>query len=243
LSDVAEGYDLAGDSDVDLAHAQLTLQVTKKLPTVVVTDLKSSAGTRVEKYLLQSGKSQKAFLNNIITIGETGIKVLPLKARNTSMGSVGHVEIMNVPDVDMLEATEKENSTPAEKGLMLALVEGASNAPSMYLRPGEAKIVGSKGDFVVNGADPSHLKLTLHVTRQMMSIQVKDLRSKSGTFINGNKVQEGKLFIGDSLKVGDCTWKVTKDDGDLKQPGMKMPNVVACRACSRVSSRIHCWST
>ena len=224
--DVVDGYDLAGDSDVDLAHAQVTLQVTKKLATVVVKDLKSSAGTLVGKHFLQSGTSQKAFLNDMITIGETGIKVLPLKSPVASMGSAGRFKIINFPDVDMQVLIEKENSKPPERGLKLTLVEGPANTPFMHLLPGETKIVGSKGDFVVKGADPSHLKLTLHVTRQVMAVQVKDLRSKTGTFINGNKVQEGKLFIGDLLKVGDCTWKVTRDDGDLKQSGTNTANAV-----------------
>ena len=237
-----DGYDLAGDSDVDLEHVEITLQATKKLATVVVKDLRSSSGTYVNKTMIASGKSQKVFINDTITIGaETIIKVLPLVAMETR--GAASVEVSNVPDVDMQEISSsdetKENATPSHQGVKLIFVEGPHENESLEILQGKSVVLGSQADFVVQGADDSHVKLTLQVSRQLVAVSVKDLRSSSGTFINGNKVRgEGKLFLGDLLKIGSSTMKVaTKDEAAAKTTTKK--STVAPKKSTLVQPKVN----
>ena len=66
------------DSSIDATHARLDLNYARKLCTVTVTDLKSSSGTFVNSARIASGKDRKAFMNDIIQIGDQKMQIKTL---------------------------------------------------------------------------------------------------------------------------------------------------------------------
>ena len=66
------------DASVDATHARLELIYARKLCTVTVTDLKSSSGTFVSASRIPSGKDRKAFINDLIQVGDVIMQVKPL---------------------------------------------------------------------------------------------------------------------------------------------------------------------
>ena len=223
--DDPDEYVLSGDPSIDLAHAQVTLQVNKALVTVLVKNFKSSAVTAVGSFLLGPGKSQKAFINDTIVLGETSIKVVPLKP--------------GIPEVDMQESTEKENATPnptdskvhaqtgtsaKARGFRLEFTAGPYLGSSIVLKDGTV-------DTIVLGANPhpksgnvfklnkdssitdaSHVRLELDASRKgYCSLRAIDLKSSQGFRLNGIQVGKGKketAFANDSLVIGSSVVKI-----------------------------------
>ncbi|KAI2508566.1 hypothetical protein MHU86_5858 [Fragilaria crotonensis] len=211
---------LSGDPSVDLVHAQVTLQVNKRLVTVLVKDLKSSAGTVVEKVRLGAGKSQKAFINDTIVLGKTIIKVLPLKPGVSHPGFTSTLRTKDIQDFRVQESTEKENATPIPisskahsrdgpaakpRGFRLEFTAGPYQGASIVLQDGAV-------DTIVLGANPhpksgnifrlnkdasitdsSHVRLELDASRKAFcSLRAIDLKSTLGFRLNGIQVGKGK---------------------------------------------------
>ena len=65
---------LKRDKRLKASHLTLTLSVTKKLVTVVITD-KSKGGTQVNRDTVNKGK---AFINDMITIGDSVLEIRSL---------------------------------------------------------------------------------------------------------------------------------------------------------------------
>lgn len=78
------------------------------------------------------------------------------------------------------------------------------------LRPGAIKTVGRapRADFVVDAALVSRLHCRL--TAGDDSVEVVDLSSTNGTFVNGKRVKHGTLATGDRLRVGRVELKVER---------------------------------
>ena len=70
------------------------------------------------------------------------------------------------------------------------------------LPPGSVKTVGRStgAEFIVEAALVSRLHCQLTATDD--SVQVKDLRSTNGTFVNGKRVTAAELKEGDKLSIG-----------------------------------------
>ena len=70
------------------------------------------------------------------------------------------------------------------------------------LPPGSVKTVGRStgAEFIVEAALVSRLHCQLTATDD--SVQVKDLGSTNGTFVNGKRVSAGELKEGDTLSIG-----------------------------------------
>ena len=70
------------------------------------------------------------------------------------------------------------------------------------IRPGSAGTIGRSPDaeFIVEAALVSRLHCQLTATADMLEVQ--DLGSTNGTFVNGNRVTSAQLFDGDRLSVG-----------------------------------------
>jgi len=83
-----------------------------------------------------------------------------------------------------------------------------SNDPSadrrvtIRLPPGSVKSIGRSPDaeFIVEAALVSRLHCEFTATAQ--TLQVKDLGSTNGTFVNGKRVAAAELHEGDRLSVG-----------------------------------------
>jgi pSer/pThr/pTyr-binding forkhead associated (FHA) protein len=70
------------------------------------------------------------------------------------------------------------------------------------LRPGAVKTVGraARADFVVNAALVSRLHCRISAGDE--TLEVVDLSSTNGTFVNDKRVKHAKLKRGDRLRVG-----------------------------------------
>jgi pSer/pThr/pTyr-binding forkhead associated (FHA) protein len=70
------------------------------------------------------------------------------------------------------------------------------------MTPGAVKTVGraTRADFIVDAALVSRLHCRL--TASDASLEVVDLKSTNGTFVNGRRVQKATLGTGDRLRVG-----------------------------------------
>jgi len=78
------------------------------------------------------------------------------------------------------------------------------------LPAGAIKTVGRapRADFIVDAALVSRLHCRLTATDR--SVEVVDLQSTNGTFVNGKRVAQAKLAVGDRLRVGRVELKVAR---------------------------------
>jgi pSer/pThr/pTyr-binding forkhead associated (FHA) protein len=100
--------------------------------------------------------------------------------------------------------------------------------------PGTIKTVGRapRADFIVDAALVSRLHCRLEVTDDR--IDVIDLESTNGTFVNGERVERARVRSGDLLQIGRLALKVAIGehlayiDALLKRDAKKID--AACRA-------------
>ena len=78
------------------------------------------------------------------------------------------------------------------------------------LRPGGIKTVGRapRADFIVKAPLVSRLHCRLEAG--VDKIDVIDLASTNGTYVNGKRVDRGRLGSGDTLKVGRVELTIEK---------------------------------
>lgn len=80
------------------------------------------------------------------------------------------------------------------------------------LLPGTLKTMGRapRADFVVDAALVSrvHCRFTLHDTNEL---ELEDLGSTNGTFVNGKKVMRTQLSDGDKLTIGRVQFVVNSE--------------------------------
>lgn len=76
--------------------------------------------------------------------------------------------------------------------------------------PGTIKTMGraARADFIVDAALVSRLHCRLEVTEDR--IDVVDLESTNGTFVNGQRVDRGRVRSGDLLQIGRLSLKVER---------------------------------
>ena len=80
------------------------------------------------------------------------------------------------------------------------------------LSPGTVKTIGRSAgaEFILEAPLVSRLHCQLSATDQ--GIQVKDLDSTNGTFVNGRRITTATLDAGDVLKVGRVDLRIYKTD-------------------------------
>ena len=85
-----------------------------------------------------------------------------------------------------------------------------SHDSTFRLRAGAIKTVGRapRADFIVDAALVSRLHCRLTATDR--NVEVVDLQSTNGTFVNGKRVAQAKLAVGDRLRVGRVELKVAR---------------------------------
>ena len=85
---------------------------------------------------------------------------------------------------------------------MLKTAEDAESPFSFRILPGNIKTIGraKRADFIVDAALVSrvHCRLTAGATE----LEVIDLESTNGTFVNGERTERATLKTGDRLGVG-----------------------------------------
>lgn len=99
----------------------------------------------------------------------------------------------------------------------LQSVEPADIELTFRLLPGSLKTMGRapRADFVVDAALVSrvHCRFTLTQGNQL---ELEDLGSTNGTFVNGKKVGKAMLSDGDKLAIGRVLFRV---NSELNDPG------------------------
>jgi pSer/pThr/pTyr-binding forkhead associated (FHA) protein len=102
----------------------------------------------------------------------------------------------------------------AEEGraLMWTLqLSDPSKAPLVFrIKPGGIKTIGRapRADFIVDAALVSRLHCRLEAGDDV--VDVVDLSSTNGTFINDERIKRGRLKNGDRLRVGRVELKLEK---------------------------------
>lgn len=93
---------------------------------------------------------------------------------------------------------------------LLKTTEGAENPFTFRILPGNVKTVGRAGraDFVVDAGMVSRFHCRL--TAGAAELEVTDLGSTNGTFVNGTRVERAALRDGDRLGVGRVEFLVSR---------------------------------
>ena len=96
--------------------------------------------------------------------------------------------------------------------ILRTLTEGEPEK-TFRLLPGAVKTIGraTGADFIVNAALVSrvHCRLTASADGQL---EVRDLESTNGTFVNGQRVESAQLAAGDKITVGRVELVALKDN-------------------------------
>jgi len=90
------------------------------------------------------------------------------------------------------------------------ILQSSQPDATFRLRPGAVKTVGRapRADFVVDAALVS--RLHCRITAAADNLEVVDLRSTNGTFVNGKRISKAHLTDGDRLRVGRVELTVEK---------------------------------
>ena len=93
---------------------------------------------------------------------------------------------------------------------ILQRAEPADEALTFRLRAGAVKTMGRapRADFVVDAALVSRLHCRLTATAD--GLEVVDLQSTNGTFVNDKRIRKATLAAGDRLRVGRVELAVEK---------------------------------
>jgi pSer/pThr/pTyr-binding forkhead associated (FHA) protein len=93
---------------------------------------------------------------------------------------------------------------------VLVTAEGAEFPFTFRILPGKIKTVGraARADFIVDA--PLVSRLHCRLTAGASEIEVVDLDSTNGTYVNGKRVERATLHGGDKLGVGRVELTVTR---------------------------------
>jgi pSer/pThr/pTyr-binding forkhead associated (FHA) protein len=87
------------------------------------------------------------------------------------------------------------------------------NALTFRLLPGHVKTAGrsSRSDFVIDAPLVSRLHCQFTVSAEGV-VELQDLDSTNGTWVNGERVQQATLAQGAVLKIGRAELMLERDD-------------------------------
>ena len=89
------------------------------------------------------------------------------------------------------------------------ILQSAEPAATFRLTAGAVKTVGRapRADFIVDAALVS--RLHCRITASADTLEVVDLKSTNGTFLNGKRIHHAQVADGDTLRVGRVSLKVS----------------------------------
>jgi ABC transport system ATP-binding/permease protein len=90
------------------------------------------------------------------------------------------------------------------------ILQSAEPATTFRLTPGAVKTVGRapRADFIVDAALVSRLHCRITATAD--KLEVVDLKSTNGTFVNGKRINKAQVADGDTLRVGRVELTIAK---------------------------------
>eukprot|EP00978_Attheya_sp_CCMP212_P047488 scaffold421402_cov48-Attheya_sp.AAC.4 len=234
-SDVKSSFRLSNESSISTSHVQLTLNVSSRgnVFSVEVRDLESSSGTLFNGKKIPKGKTRQAFIGDKIQIGNS---ILVLKQKRAvievddAVMEVDENMLTNVVTIDSSPESSPicdkkvAKTTKGSDGITIFIQEGPHKGDTFFLdRQGthtcnvgrqppisRSKVISTFSLEHDSSVSSSHTKLVLNSGR-VYSVQVKDLNSSEGTFVNGKLVPKGgsrQAFIGDKIKIGNSVMQV-----------------------------------
>lgn len=134
-------------------------------------------------------------------------------------------EDMDWEAIDDDDGGVQMSTSPSSRlGIKILFTKGPHEGECFTLIKKDTEIVylGSNptakdGDgFALSGddqVDDTHVKFVLSANKRLQTVLVTDLKSSSGTYVNGTAIparKEQKVFINDTITIGDSTMKVVK---------------------------------
>ena len=251
----ADGYSIVGDSEVDKSHVKLVLKATKKLKTVLLKDLKSTYGTKVNGVLVKN--EQKIFIRDSVSIGVSTFTIVPIPENELLSPAALPRRKIIMMDKEIASLKQKVANVPRAgvaiictagpyKGESIELIKGKTESIVFGAKPcGDSVFVMAKDSSITN---PSHVRLELVSAKTFFSVLVKDLKSSSGTSVNEIKIGKGKdqkAFMNDEIKLGSSTFRIAPlaksqkdvvivDEESVVAKENKVPAVEKCAGISLV---------
>jgi len=90
------------------------------------------------------------------------------------------------------------------------ILQSAEPAATFRLTAGAVKTVGraKRADFIVDAALVS--RLHCRITASADKLEVVDLKSTNGTFVNGKRIHKAHIADGDTLRIGRVELMIAK---------------------------------
>ncbi len=131
---------------------------------------------------------------------------------------------------------ERETAVPVAR---FRIESGADRGRLVELHEGETLTFGRDAATEVRINDPAASRAHFKVKGHRGQPWIKDLQSRNGTFVNGARVDEAKLAVGDEVRVGETTILVeaspeTESNGSEPEP--LDPSVAAALIAERMAS-------
>lgn len=100
----------------------------------------------------------------------------------------------------------------AERALALRFISGKYQGGEFPLRSGREIVIGRSSELdmvlVEDMVSRRHARLSMNGTR----VTIEDLGSTNGTFVNGEKVQQAELKVGDRILIGTSILKLVQQE-------------------------------
>lgn len=99
---------------------------------------------------------------------------------------------------------------------VLSVVEGPDSGRSHPVGTGD-HVVGRARDCTFVLADPAASRKHFRLMCRGETLEVMDMGTSYGTFVNGERVSRGRVQVGDRLQIGDSVFVIESSAGDASQ--------------------------
>lgn len=134
---------------------------------------------------------------------------------------------------------------PGRTSLWLVIRTGERSGRGFQVRHGEQKLIGRHGDIRL-ADDPHASRLHCTVENTGAVLRVVDLHSKNGTYINGQRIEQGSLAPGDELLVGETVLACRAMPAVPRAEGLDSPTraqhvLISCLNCGETDYASWFW--
>src|SRR5438067_4447540 len=86
----------------------------------------------------------------------------------------------------------------------------ADNLQTYELKSGGTQVVGRAPTSDIPVFDPTISRRHAELTADDQGVQVRDLGSSNGTFLNGSRIENGTVSVGDTVTFGKVAFKLSQ---------------------------------
>ena len=112
---------------------------------------------------------------------------------------------------DMSESTAESTAV----SFVLRVVEGPDSGRSHPVTSGEY-VIGRARDCTFVLADPAASRKHFRLMCRGEALEVMDMGTSYGTFVNGVRISRGRVCVGDRLQIGDSVFVIDPSEVDAK---------------------------